>query len=555
MQRRTSASYDDRGESATVSQRLGKKPHSLMDELPPRPPSPYKWKQHRQRDGDHTSVTRAFMRGRRHMRVRAAAMSSVAASLPPLENALIPAIPSCAFPMHALVDFGTPNCGAAKRSYDDETVFERFLCEVQSHYYVSAEENMRNQILAGEEFAFTNLTIEALRERAELLAGDSTAALVIRDAQRRAEQRQAMMKEIEENVSLRLHEQRMEQLLAIELEALMPAHAAGYERIVHEEAASLGEVFRWHKENRPLGAGCFIKAPEEDSRLKYALRSTTAENVSGNQLVLAKGCNGASSVRSSRMYLAQLLQKGKSSHCSANALGPLAITAGGEAAAPASVLDGTLPVTDEALFAEEGRARLQAAKDRRYRELRGLRAVMDLQEAAMAEQQEVLGEEAAAWMQITGLEVEGFYAAKEATRQRKKQEAIESAATSDRVTQKNEAKVRLLRQRGLPVDEAGDGDGSTNEGAQPPMEQPAAAEPAARESRTRRSSSSTVTENSPRSGVAGEAENTPATANADADDELMHLRLVTDGITDPDGCKQLSALARREVKEAVEKTV
>ncbi|CBZ29566.1 conserved hypothetical protein [Leishmania mexicana MHOM/GT/2001/U1103] len=502
------------------------------------------------------------------MRVGAGGMSAVATSPLPLDAGAKPGKSSLSFPMHALVVSGTHDSDAAEGNDDDEAIFQLFFCEAQLHRHISAEENTRNHILAGEEVAFTNLIIDALQARAELLAGDEAAELVIRDAQKRAEERQAMMMEIEKNVALRLHDERMAQLLAIEFEALLPAHAAGYERIFREEAADLGEVFRWHKENRPLGAGCFIKAPEEDSRLTYSRRGTGAAKFLGSRLALATGAHRASCARSSRLYLAQLLQKSTSSRCSTTALGPLAITAGGAAAAPAPLLDGTLPVTDEALFQEEGRARLQAAKDQRYAELRGRRAVIDLQEAAAAARENVLEEEAMCWMQITRLEVDGIYAAQEATRERKKREASADAATAHRATQKKEVKERLLRQRGLPVPEPGDSEGDdagvqshvsgkiTEEDAQPPKDQAAVVGEGALEQPSPRSSSSTVPDNfSPLSKVLAEDASTTIDANVDAVDDLAYLRLVTGEITDPEACKQLSALAKREVDEEIENAV
>ncbi|TPP43695.1 hypothetical protein CGC21_20470 [Leishmania donovani] len=562
MQRPTAARCSDRRESSAASRKLVKKPHSLMDELPPRPPSPYKWKQHRQHDGHHISITASFMRGRRNMRAGAAAISAVAASPFPLDGATRAAKSSPAFPMRALVVAGTHDSDAAEGNGDDEAIFELFFREAQFHYHISAEENMRNHLLAGEEVAFTNLIIEALQARAELLAGDEAAELVIRDAQKRAEERQAMMKGIEKNVALRLHDERMAQLLAIEFEALLPAHAAGCESILREQAADLGEVFRWHKENRPLGAGCFIKSPGEDSRLTDARRGTGAAKFLGSRLALAKGSHRASCARSSRAYLAQLLQKSTSSCCTTAALGPLAINTGED---PAPLLDGTLPVTDEALFQEEGRARLQAAKDRRYVELRGLRAVIDVQEAAAAARENVLEEEAMCRMQITRLEVDGMYAAQEATRERKKREASADAATARRAAQKKEVKEHLLRQRARPLPEPDDGMGgdpcvqphvsrkSTEEGAHPPKDQAAIAEAGALEQPSPQSSSSTVPDNfSPLSGALAEGASTTAEANADEVDDLAYLRLVTGEITDPEACKQLSALAKREVDEAMQ---
>ncbi|CAG9580285.1 conserved hypothetical protein [Leishmania major strain Friedlin] len=498
------------------------------------------------------------------MRVGAAAISAIAASPFPVDGATKAAKSSPAFPMRALVVAGTHDSDAVEGNNDDEAIFELFFREAQLHYHISAEENMRNHLLAGEEVAFTNLMIEALQARAELLAGDEAAELVIRDAQKRAQERQAMMKEIEKTVALRLHDERMAQLLAMEFEALLPAHGAGCERILREEAADLGEVFRWHKENRPLGAGCFIEAPVEDSRLTDARRGTGAAKFLESRLALAKGSRRASCARSSRVYLAQLLQKGTSSRCSAAALGPLAVAAG---EAPASLLDGTLPVMDEALFQEEGRARLQAAKDQRYLALRGLRAVSDIRQAAAAAREKVLAEEAMCWMQIARLEVDGIYAAQEATRERKKREASADAATTHRAAQKKEVKERLLRQRGRPVpepDNSAGGDArvqprisgkSTEEGAQPPKDQAAITEAGALEQPSPRSSSSTVPDNSPLCGALAEGASTTAEANVDAVDELAYLRFVTGEITDPDACKQLSALVSSEVDEEVEKAV
>ncbi|CAJ1034082.1 conserved hypothetical protein [Leishmania braziliensis MHOM/BR/75/M2904] len=509
------------------------------------------------------------MRGRRNIRVAATSISPVAVSPPKLSGAAKSAEASLVFSAHSLIIPGAPNRDAAETNTEDEAIFEDFFRATQRHYYVSAEESIRSHLLAGEEVAFTNLIIEALQARAELLAGDEAAELVIRAARERAEQRRVMMEEIEKEVALRMHDQRTAELLAIEFEALLPAHAAGCERIRCEETTDLSELFRWEKEYRPLGAGCFIKAPEVDRRLTSARRRTSKPPFPGSRLPLVRGSGRALSVRSSREYLAQLRQKSASSRFSGAALCPLATTTTGAAATPGPLLDGTLLATDEALFEEEGRARLQAERNRRHAELCEQRQVKDLQKTAADARECVLAEESTCWMQITRLIVDGIYAAQEATRSREKREAVEGAAAAQRATQKQAVKERLLRQRGLSVPKSNEGEGdvasverqvtreSTEEGAHLPKQQAAAPDSAALAQPRRGSSTSTVPDVfSPTSaslvnhssGALPESENTPGEAYVVVGHDLAHLRLIAGEITDQNACKELTALTKRETE-------
>ncbi|KAG5470579.1 hypothetical protein LSCM1_01823 [Leishmania martiniquensis] len=551
--------HGDRGRSDAVGRTAARTPPKPTDELPLQPPSPYKSKPPRKCDGQRTSVTAAFMRKRRTM-LALADLSAVAAPPHHSECAAAAAEVNPVLPMRALGIASAKSCDAARGSAVDEPALGHFFYEKRLRCCASAEENMRNHILACEEVVFTNLVIEALQARAELIAGDEAAEIVIKASRERAEARRAMMMQIEEEVASRLQNQRIEEFLAREFEALLPRHAAGRERILREEAKELLELFLWQKEHRPLGAGRLINGPEEDYRLRSITRSTSVEKGPGGTSALAKRSHRASPVRSSRLYLAKLLQKRTSTPFSSSGISPLAITA--SAAAPATALDGTLPARDEAVFAEEGRARLQAEKHQFQAEARELWQRKSLEGAAAEAREYVLAEEAMCWMQITRLEVDGMYEALEATRERKKREAIESEAASQREKQRNAVKERLLLLRGLPAPQADDGgsgdagvqrralEKGAEESDQPPTGQAAAPESGMVKEPRRRSSASTVPDgSSPRSGALQEEASTSVEANAAADDELAHLRLITVEITDPDACKQLTALTKGACNE------
>ncbi|KAG5470158.1 hypothetical protein LSCM4_02852 [Leishmania orientalis] len=550
--------HGDRGGLPAVGQTAAVTPHSPTGQLPLYPPSPYKSKLHRKYDGHQNSVAAAFMRRRRAM-LALAALSAAAAPPPHTEGVATSAEISPLLPIHALDIAGTPSRDAVDDSAVDDTVFKRFFYETRLRSCVYAEENTRNHILACEEVAFTNLIIEALQARAELLAGDEAAEIVIGASRERAQERRSMMVQIEKEVAMRLHNQRMEELLAREFEALLPAHAAGYERILREEAQDLHELFQWQKEHRPLGGGCFIKGPGEDYRLRKVSQNNSVGKRAGSRLAVAKGSRAFSSVRSSRMYLAELLQKSTPSPFSGSGLGPLTAT---KTEAAATLLDGTLPATDEAVFAEEGRVRLQEEKRQRHRELRELWEMKSLEGAAAEAREYVLAEEAMCWMQITRLEVEGVYEALEATRERKRREAIEGDAAAQREQQKKAVKERLLLQRGLPVPQPDDGEGADagvvlhvsgeaiEEASRTPRDEAAVCESVVCAQPRRRSSASTVPDDSsPASGALQEETGTPVEGSAAADDDLAHLRLIAVEITDRDACKQLTALTKRGCDE------
>lgn len=595
--------------------------HSLMKGLPPRPPSPYNAKQRRFQEERNSSVTAGFMRGRRDLRITSAIPGAAAALAAVANQTGTPrkAITATATTVEespiknalALVSAEPEAREAAAHdpiawmeAEAEEALFELFFRDAQRHYYITTEENLRNGILANEEVGFTSIVIEALQQRAELLAGNEAAELVIKEAQQRAEARRAMMQEIEQDVALQLRDARIAEFLSIQFEALLPAHTAGRERILHEEVEDLRAVFHWHKENRPLGASRHIRCPGSDYRSYTASNRTGGPSPTRSPRALVRGSRAVTAVRTSRDYLAELLQRTAASRGPASVLAPLAITSGPDSSAnslqPVAVIDGTLPASDEIIFESEGRALLQMDKDRRFTELRDKRHATDLMAAAAQARGYVLAEEAMCWMQITRLSVDGIYEAQEEARLWQKREAAAGAAAADRELQKQAVRDRLMKQRGIlpptasaaPAAAAADApttpalgtESISAPGTQEPPTTPATGAEAAAAAQLRKSSGSTVADNfSPtsislvasRGGAEADEEEaapeapaledaeedaetveecsaTPEEAEAEADgSELAHLRLVTGAMADPEACKQLSALADTELTDGV----
>lgn len=432
-------------------------PHSLMHELPPRPPSPYKSMQHKLHRSAQAkaSVTSTFLRGRRTVpgvpAAPAASAEREARGAEWSESA-----------EHALDYRRTKRGDSAVVHADTEThdsAMQQFLVfGVPRQRIVEREESTRNALLAGEEVAFTGLLIHALQERAELLAGHESEELVVAAALQRAEARQEMLKVIEVEVAARLREQRVAEMLEVQFAALLPAHAAGYERIKAEEREGLKEVFQWHKEHRPLGPGCFIKGPEEDYRLRSVSRGTSAGTSPGHgrtPLAVASLRSTVSSTHSSREYAAQLRDKNSRSATPNAALGELALlTSADDSGHIPSTQDGTFGPAEEAIFAEEGRLRLQSQKARKFAELQDRRRFTDLAEAQADARQYVLAEEALCWMHIIQGTVDGHYAAAEATRVRLASEATANAARAERDAERAAMREEMLRARGVQAPSA-----------------------------------------------------------------------------------------------------
>ena len=435
-------------------------PHSLLHELPPRPPSPYKSMQHNthRTSPDKCSVASSFFRGRRNLYLGAAAAAFTGAGSAASTRSMPSPFSGCG---DDFVYQPTQRGDSAVIHVDAKThdsVMQQYLVyEAPRERLVEYEENERSALLAGEEVAFTSIVIRVLQARAELLAGDEAAEIVVAAALQRAEARREMLQVIEVQVSTRLREQRLGEMLEVQFRALLPAHAAGCRRIEADEREDLRRLFLWHKDHRPLGPGCFIKGPEEDYRLRYASRGTsaaTARSPGGRSLVMRGQCSGLSSASSSRAYAAQLRQQKAASATPNGALGELVLfdQFGGRASGTmSSTQDGTLGPGEEAVFAEEGRLRLLAEKTRRHDELRERRRFTDLAEDQADARQYVLAEEALCWMHLTCAAVDDLYTAKEATRVRKMTEASEAGARAELEAQRSALKEQLRREHGFPT--------------------------------------------------------------------------------------------------------
>ncbi|KAG5496237.1 hypothetical protein JKF63_02538 [Porcisia hertigi] len=534
------------------------KPLSLMNVSCPTPPSPYKPSKHVQGGSHGASVTAAFVRGRQNMRVAARAVSTAAASISNLDHATKSPQVGCISPTRALDVAISQHRDASESTGGDEIFFELLFHEARRQFYVSAEETMRNDLIAGEEVAFSKMIIQELQGRAKLISGDENAVLVIKAAEDRAKKRQAMMERIEKEVSLRLKMQRGSELLAIQFEALLPVHKAGRECIIREESADLQEIFRWHKENRPLRGGKSLKIPKEDYRLTYAGQQAIRRSSSRSRSARWKRSN-RSSVRTSRVYLAELELKRKSIRSPVTVLAPLVTTAAKDEAAPVTLLDGTLLLEHELAFQEEGKVRLQKEKNLRYADVRRMGQLQSLEKERADARQYILAEQAMYWMQITRLAMEGLYAAKEAKREREKREALEGVATAQRETQKHALKERVLLERELSAAKPVHGDSgesqakqgivneSTKEDVELPIDEAGAPASTVPDTLSPTSDSPVRSKGSEQQGVETTALNSDVTA-----DDLAHLRHITDAITDQNKCKQLTALTSDEPNETDE---
>jgi hypothetical protein len=459
-------------------------PHSLMNELPPRPPSPYKTMQHtaHRSSPGKSSVVSSFVRGRRNLHV-------VSAAVPYTSKPQLPATLSysrnpqgkgrseleqrswqvCNSGANSLIYQSTQHGDCAVVYVDAEThdsaMQHDLVYEAPRQLLVEQEENERSALLANEEVVFTSVLISALQAQAEMLAGNDAEELVLAAARQRAEARREMLQVIEVEVAARLREQRLGEMLAVHFRALLPAHAVGYRRIEEEERDDLRGLFLWHKENRPLGPGCFIKGPEEDYRLRYVSRGTSAATAtslgsrSGVATANATGArSGLSSAMSSRDYAEQLRQGKSVLLTPKGALGEFALLPASSTEptgrTPPSTQDGTYGPGEEAVYVEEGRLSLQAKKARRHAELRERRRYSDLLEAQADARQYVLAEEALCWVHLTCEAVDSQYAAVEAARRRKLTEAADAEALAERVAQRSALKAQVMRERGLLNDDA-----------------------------------------------------------------------------------------------------
>ncbi|KPA84729.1 hypothetical protein ABB37_01228 [Leptomonas pyrrhocoris] len=565
-------------------------PHSLMHERPPRPPSPYKtMRQMVQRTSPGKStVTSTFLRGRRKGQVATAggggggsAFSAAARHLAyatsageQMDNAAkkkwgmsgeLSSVPN------AFVYESTLKGESAVVYVDAEThdsAMEHYaLYEAPRQCLVDREENERSALQANEEVAFTSVLIRALQERTELLAGNEAEELVVAEALERAKARHEMLQVIEVEVAARLREQRLGELLEVQFSALLPAHESGYRRIEEDERADLRELFLWHKEHRPLGPGCFIKGPEEDYRLKYPSRGTSAATGSHDRYSLVVGSGRRSTLsfaRSSREYAGQLRHKNSPSVTLNGALGELAllpITDGRTTRATSVTQDGTFGPGEEAIFVEEGRLRLKAQKTRRHAELREQRRFTDLAEAQTDARQYVLAEEALCWMHLTRAGVDGLYAAKEAARVRELTEADEKAARAEKEAQRSAMKAQLMRECGLLEDTVNAATTKEDhrdeaEGATTAVSN---AEDLARPSGNAAEDVCALARENSDSTVADSAAATdaPFVQGPDADEEgeaqrkdkdapLAHLRLIAEETDDSAACRRLTKLTSSE---------
>ncbi|KPI90784.1 hypothetical protein ABL78_0017 [Leptomonas seymouri] len=540
--------------------------HSLMDELPPLPPSPYRaMKQTKQRTSPgKPSIASTFLRGRRKLQVSPAAVAAAAETLsgtpPPRSTEESDPNNRGGTPMafdnapNSLVYQSIQNGDSAmfytNAETHDSAMQQYLLYEAPRQRLVEREENERNATLAKEEVAFTSAIINALQERAELLAGNEAEELVVSVALERASARREMLRGIEAEVGARLREQRLAEMLELQSHALLPAYEAGYHRIQGEEREDLRRVFLWHKENRPLGPGCYIKAPEEDYRLRYSSRCTSVASTGPGRRSLALRTSRRSTARSqrtSRDYVALLRQRNSSATSARDTLKelvPLPLAESQKARNVPLIQDGTFGPGEEAVFVEEGRLRLQAQKARRHEELRERRRFAELVEAQTEARQYVLAEEALCWMHLTRAAVDGLYAAKEAVRLGKK-EATEREAREERLAQRNVLKEKLLRERGLqegaviPTDAVKSGEPEAAAlGAGAPVLHPRSG--SGHEcSAVRKSSDSTV----PNSSTATDSSVDPQPdTNDDEDVPLAHLRLIAEETDDSKMCRQLTAL-------------
>lgn len=347
------------------------------------------------------------------------------------------------------------------------------LCQQQQQRLWMEESAGRDDLHAQERNAFTKLEVALGNEQMLILAqeGGRNAQQEVAEVQEeeaaRAKERAAMLAAHAELASRTVMEAVVVQKTAAKREELLQQHRKGYDRISQEEHDALLEVFKWHKAHQPLGPGCFIRGPEEDPRLLPPVRERGEGDNRGSTPHTRLSPFKPSTERTAfaRPIVKQRSIAGDCSQgkTTATTVMPTTMRSEEEAVCRVLVFDeaevGELRVSREEVarevpFAEEGKARLRQEKARRHHVLQKDSVREEFLLAVTATCESILAMESERWTALMEDAFDDLCAAEERTRLREAYEAEERARRQEFEQARVDIKCCILAEDFIEDDEA-----------------------------------------------------------------------------------------------------
>lgn len=293
------------------------------------------------------------------------------------------------------------SCDIAMREY--------LLLEAQQEQLFTEENDLRNQLIAHENYGHINIYVDFLHFLPRVIAEDHVelAECAKKDEENRAEERHRFCRTIETEIAQRFFEAKLQKkLYEIELE-MLPEHAKGLEELAAQEKEEWEELMEWHYKR--------LKRYGQVVRKMVDYRGKSRRKKVRGKIVETIG----------EKYLRMIRERNKE--------GQLIV-----------VCNDPSTAVSEALYAQQGRSRLQREREKLAELQRIDRALVVLIDDEPDAREEVQQEESKAWVPLMFFGIDGHYEAKRAARERQELEELQQRKEAGDEEAKAEMKRRLL---------------------------------------------------------------------------------------------------------------